>query len=650
MMVVKKKTLSFFLRHIFPLLLVALVLGCSQPGSSTTQGFIISGSVTFNAAGLAGVTLSAGSASATTNSSGNYTITVPAVGSYTVTPALGSYVFSPGSQTATVSLRNPTVSGLNFTATVGIYSLFGLWSSPNQSDMLTLVTTSSRTPRAVPQRLHIRKFSKVSSSATTDRVIVRYKNGVLKSQDLSSRVLRYGRIVQRVATSRLTFDAIKIDISGGRTINDALAYYRSLPEVAYAEPDGIVYAQGTPNDTDFSEQWDLIQLNMPSVWNTVTGIPSVVVAVVDTGLYRGSGTGMLDSPANIQLGYNARTQTADTTAPFASDDDNGHGTHVSGTIDEATNNNEECAGMAYGVTLLPVKVLGQDGSGYDSDVAAGIEWAITQTPKPAVINMSLGQSSPDATLQAAVEDAYNAGVAVFAAAGNDGSDSVDYPAAYQPYVLSVGATGYNKELAYYSNYGPLLDVVAPGGDDSVFASTSPNYYEDWIWQETIGGYNDQTGLTDYTEGVYGYEGTSMATPHVSALAALLVCQNSSLTPAQIYDRIERTADSLGAANTYGYGLIDPAAAVGAASGSYDRSQTVTGPVQVTTPPSYTFNSAANSAVKFTASLTKGSGSLTLKLYDSNNNLLSSSSTSQTTLLSYTLTAAGTYRIEVDYSP
>ena len=626
------------------LLFIAVVLRCNPPGSSTPHSYTISGSVTVNAAGLSDVTLSAGSASATTNSSGNYMIVVPSSGTYTVTPAPAGYVFSPLSQTATISTTNPTVPGVNFTADT--YSLLGLWSSPNQSDSLSPVTTSSRTTKAALHTLGIRRLSKVSSAATSDRVIVRYKDGVVKSQDLTSRVLRYGRRVQSVATAHLTFDAIKIDTSGGHTLSEALSYYRSLPEVAYAEPDDIVHALGTPpNDPDFSIQWDLSQLNVPSVWNTVMGSSGVVVAVVDTGLYRP----LPDSPVNIQFGYNAITQKADTsTPPFASDDDNGHGTHVSGTIDEDGNNDVECAGMAYGVTLLPVKVLDETGSGYISDVAAGIEWAIQQTPKPSVINMSLGSSSPNATLQAAVQDAYNAGVAVIAAAGNESSPTMDYPAAYQPYVLSVGATGYNKELAYYSNYGSQLDVVAPGGDDTAFSPDTDT--RDWIWQETIAGYDSTTGQTSDAEGVYGYEGTSMATPHVSALAALLISQNATMTPAAIYSRIERTADSLGAANTYGYGLIDPLAAVGAARGSYDRSQTVIGPVQVTTPPSYTFNSVANSTVKFTASLTSGSGSLTLKLYDSGSILLSSSSTSPTPLLSYTFTAAGTYRIEVNYAP
>jgi serine protease len=460
-------------------------------------------------------------------------------------------------------------------------------------------------------------------------------------------VLSQGRVVQSVTTRHLTFDAIKIDTSSGKTISDALAYYRSLPEVEDVRPDGIVHALGVsnPNDPDYSWQWDFQQLSMPNVWTTTTGT-GVIVAVVDTGLYRP----LADSPTSIQLGYNAITQTADTSGEtgtaLPSSDDNGHGTQVSSTIAEATNNDVDCAGMAYGVTLLPVKVLDYSGSGYWSDVAAGIEWAISQTPMPAVINLSLGGSPGDPSLLQAVEDAYNAGVAVIAAAGNESLSSMDYPAAYQPFVLSVGATGYNKELAYYSNYGSQLDVVAPGGDDTAFSPDTDT--RDWIWQETINGWNGSTThpVTDYADNVIGYEGTSMATPHVSALAALLVSQNSSLTPAQIYNRIELTADNIGAANTFGSGLIDPLAALGV-SGII---QIVTGPVQVITPPSYTFTAASSSAVKFDASLNPASGSLTLKLYDSGNNLLQQSSSGSPPVLSYAFASAGTYRIEVDYTP
>ena len=308
--------------------------------------------------------------------------------------------------------------------------------------------------------------------------------------------------------------------------------------------------------------------------------------------------------------------------------------------------------MAYGVTLLPVKVLDQTGQGSESDVAAGIEWALQQNPKPAVINLSLGSSQPSTTLHAALQDAYNAGVAIFAAAGNEGSSQVDYPAAYQDVVMSVGAIGVNKELAYYSNFGPQLDVVAPGGDDTAFPSTSPQSYKDWIWQETIAGYSESTGQTDYTGGLFGYEGTSMATPHVAALAALLKSQNASMTPADIYKRIEDTADDLGAPgrdDTYGFGLIDPTTALGTTP-AHGQNQVVTGAIQVNAaPPSYTFRASANSSASFEANTTSGSGNLKLTLYDSNDVLLTSSAASKTPVLSYTFSGAGVYRIEVSSS-
>lgn len=619
-----------------------IVLSTCNLNSVAGGGGGISGTVTLNGVGLPGVTLllSPGSTSTTTNANGAYTVVASSPGTYTVTPSLGSYAFSPASQQATLSSASASYSGANFTTIQ--YSLRGLWSSSTSSGSLTLVAATSRTLRAAVNALHIRKLSKASAQQATDRIVVRYKTGTIRSQSLASRALGKGAVVQSVTTPHLMFDAVKIDTSGGTTLADALAYYRSLPEVADARPDGIAYALGTVSNVSSpsSLQWDLQQLQMPSVWTSVTGSSSVVVAVIDTGLYRP----LTDTPTNIQPGYNVLTQTADTATSFASLDDNGHGTHVSGTIDEAVNTASlpYGVGMAYGVKLMPVKVLDYTGSGSWSDVAAGIEWAIAHGAS--VINMSLGGSVGDPTLYQAVQDAYNAGVAVCVAAGNESLASMDYPAAYQPYVLSVGATGYNKELAYYSNYGTGLDVVAPGGDDSAFAQSD---YRDWIWQDTISGYDSTTGQVTYVEGVYGYEGTSMATPHVSALAALLLSQNDTLTPAQVYSRIERTADStVGSANSYGYGLINPVAAIGASP--YDLGQTVTGPVQLTMSPSYTFSAAAGSAVKFEGTLTPASGSLTLKLFDASNNLLTSS-TGSPTVLSWTL-AAGTYRIEVDFTP
>jgi serine protease len=566
--------------------------------------------------------------------------------------------FNDSIQKVTSTATNPAATGVNVMASpipFVQYSLQGLWSSPTLSDSLSLVRVSSSAAKAPLHGLNVRRFSAFTSPAATDRIIIRYKAGIVKTQSLTSRLLGYGKIVQSVATPRMTFDVMTFDTSGGRTIDDALAYCRSLPEVAYAEPDGIVHAFGTPDDTDFGDQWNFTQLNMPNVWETVTGNPAVVVAVVDTGLYRSlpDFAASKANPVHVQSGYNAITQMEDsstTSDPTASSDDNGHGTHVSGTIAESTNDGFEVAGMAYGVTLLPVKVLDKTGQGFWSDVAAGIEWAIRQTPKPAVINLSLGSSQPNATLHAALLDAYNAGVAVVAAAGNEGSGQVDYPAAYQDCVLSVGATGVKKELAYYSNYGPQLGVVAPGGDDSVFPSTSPQSYQDWIWQETITGYNESTGQTDYAEGLFGYEGTSMAAPHVSALAALLRSQNARMTPAEIYNRIEHTADDLGTPgrdDTYGYGLIDPAAALGTSS-SHGQNQAVAGAIQLNAAPaSYTFHPSENSAATFEANITSGSGNLILKLYDSNGVLLATSPASRTPVLSYIFNGAGVSRIEVD---
>ena len=488
-------------------------------------------------------------------------------------------------------------------------------------------------------------------AAVSDRIIVTYESGFTPTASFESRLASYGSVLKHIGLPTAPMDVIRVDTTGGKTLQEALTYYRSLPGVTSAETDVRVHAFETPNDPYFDVQWDLSQLNMPAVWDSQTGSFSVTVAVLDTGLYRP----LADSPTNIALGYNAITQIADTTTSIVSLDDNGHGTHVTGTLAEAANNGIEAAGMASGITILPVKVLGQDGSGSDVDVIAGINWVINGggTPRAQIINLSLGSSTADPTLQTAIDNAYVAGIAVIAASGNDGVGTVSYPAAYTN-VLSVGATGYNRELAYYSNYGPNLDVVAPGGDDTAFSQTGPQYYLDWIWQETIAGYDSTTKTTSYQEGFYGFEGTSMAAPHVSALAALLLSKYGATQPATLYNEIESTAKDLGVPgrdDTYGYGLIDPVAALSVTISPHDQNQSSTDYVDANTASkSYMINAIVGSSATFNASIDSGPGNIFLKFYDEAGNLLTSSSTSASPNLSYSITATGTYRVEVNYAP
>jgi subtilisin family serine protease len=238
-------------------------------------------------------------------------------------------------------------------------------------------------------------------------------------------------------------------------------------------------------------------------------------------------------------------------------DDNSHGTHVAGTIAQTTNNGLGLAGVAFGTTIMPVKVLNAAGTGTLEGVAEGIRYAVDNGAD--VISLSLGGPSSSA-LQSAVAYAYNNGVVVFAASGNGGTDGIgdaacDYPAAYDDYVIAVGATQYDESRAPYSNYGSSLDIVAPGGNTGV--DQNGDGYPDGVLQNTF-------GVTPVDWAYWFYQGTSMATPHASGVAALLLARDPTLTPTEIRDILQSTADDLGVAgrdNTFGWGLINATAAL-----------------------------------------------------------------------------------------
>lgn len=229
-------------------------------------------------------------------------------------------------------------------------------------------------------------------------------------------------------------------------------------------------------------------------------------------------------------------------------DDESHGTHVTGTIAQTTNNYLGVAGVAFNTTIMPVKVLDAAGSGTYQQVADGIYYAVNNGAK--IISMSLGGPSASPTLENAVKSAYDNGVTVIAASGNSNSSSCDYPAAYNAYVIAVGATQYDQTKAPYSNYGPSLDIVAPGGNTSL--DQNADGYPDGVLQNTFGN-------TPVDWAYWFYQGTSMATPHVSGVAALLLAQYSTLTPNQIRNYLQSRAKDLGTLgrdDTYGWGLVD----------------------------------------------------------------------------------------------
>ncbi len=378
----------------------------------------------------------------------------------------------------------------------------------------------------------------------------------------------------------------QVDDLGGRKMSDIVAAFAAEPQVEYAEPDRMMHIMMTPNDSRYSEQWDYYEstggMDLPTAWDTTSG-SGAVVAVIDTG-YRPHA----DLVANILPGYDMISDTTVandgdgrdsdardpgdwTTAgecgggqPTQDENSSWHGTHTAGTVAAVGNNNAGVIGVAYSAKVVPVRVLGKCG-GYTSDIADGILWAaggsvsgVPANAHPAnVISMSLGGSGAcDQTTQAAIDYATQHGVTVVVAAGNENRDaSNDNPANCQG-VITIAATDRSGGRAYYSNYGSIVDVAAPGGAQS--SANDPNGILSTL----------NAGATSPGADSYGYyQGTSMATPHVAGLVALLYSADPGITPAEVLSTLTSTARAFPATcSQCGAGIVDADAAVAAVTG------------------------------------------------------------------------------------
>jgi thermitase len=307
----------------------------------------------------------------------------------------------------------------------------------------------------------------------------------------------------------LDFHAYKIP--AGMTVEQAVQNFRSLPWVEYAEPNYIYRTMFTPNDTNWNSQWGPQKIQCPAAWDLGQGSPSVVIAIVDTGIDKNH----LDLNSKFVPGRDFVNNDNDP------DDDNGHGTHCAGIAAAVTNNSRGIAGVGFNSRLMGVKVLDAGGSGSLTNVANGIQWASDNGAN--VISLSLGSSGGATTLQNAVNYAWNAGRVVVAAAGNAGNTSANYPAFYTN-CIAVASTTSSDTRSSFSTYGSWVDVAAPGSN--IYSTYDGNTYA------TLSG-------------------TSMACPHVAGLAGLLFAKFPGSSATVIRQKIEQNCDPVGTFVAFG---------------------------------------------------------------------------------------------------
>lgn len=366
---------------------------------------------------------------------------------------------------------------------------------------------------------------------------------------------------------------------------DAIRRLRLDPDVEYAEPNYIRRPLLTPNDTYFGYQWHYNLIGLPQAWDVTTGQDDIIVAVLDTGVLQGhpdlagrliGGYDFVSSSSSSNDGDGIDPNPEDPGDDPRGDSSSFHGTHVAGTVGAASGNSIGVAGVTWHGKIMPVRVLGV-GGGTDADISQGIRYAaglsnISSTlpsQRAHIINMSLGGPGYNQTLQNAVSAARNAGVIIIAAAGNSNSSTPFYPAACEG-VVAVSAVDASGQKAPYSNYGTWIDVAAPGGNVSV--------------DLTGDGYGDGvlSTLADQSNGIITgynyqfYQGTSMASPHVAGVVALMLAVNPALTPSDLDSLLAGNHPSApGIAMTrdvgvagkdvlYGHGLIDAPLALAAA--------------------------------------------------------------------------------------
>ena len=495
--------------------------------------------------------------------------------------------------------------------------------------------------------------SPLANPATTDRLIVKYKNNApqnfLSSLSTSS-MASVSNAVSDVTGGQVNYlrkiatgaHIVKL----GNKVSEAelksiMKKMMADPNIEMVEPDTRMYPMFTPSDARYNEQWHYFEstggLNLPDAWDTTTGT-GVVVGVLDTG-YRPHA----DLVGNLLPGYdfissaqtaqdgNGRDSDARDEGDWTNDNEcipgrrgtnsSWHGTHVAGTI-AAVANSTGVVGAAFGSKVVPIRVLGRCG-GSTSDIADALIWGaggnvpgVPANPNPAkVLNLSLGGGGAcGSTMQSAINRARSLGATVVVAAGNSNADVVsgdpsrNIPPATPANcngVVTVAATNRSGGRAFYSNFGSPVDVAAPGGETRV--ANDPN----GVLSTLNAGRRDPGA-----DSLAFYQGTSMATPHVAAAAALLYSVNPSITPTQVENILKNTARSFPrTCNGCGEGIVDAAAAVAAAGGGSNPTPTPApnGSVLQDGVAKTSLSGARNSTTRFTFQVPAGASNLSFRM-------------------------------------
>lgn len=374
-------------------------------------------------------------------------------------------------------------------------------------------------------------FKGLANQGTYNSIILDFREDI-PSTKIREDLQQIAKLYNQEANLNSAFsiaDQIYI-LEGGEEFLKSIQNSSLKNDTEYIEPNYIYNPLEQPNDPDYHKQWNLKNINIESAWDDSQG-EGITVAVIDTGV-----TPVPDlQKTEFVAGYD-----------FVNDkinayDDQGHGTHVAGTIAQSTNNNYGVAGVAYKAKIMPIKVLSASGGGTISDIAEGIKFAADHEAN--VINMSLGGGGASRLMEEAINYAYNKGVVIVAAAGNSNENSSSYPARY-PKVISVSALDSAGEKAPYSNFGAGVDISAPGGSEG-----------GKIIQETI---DPDTGNPVFE----GFQGTSMASPHVAGVVALIKASGVS-NPEDVLQILKTSSvkvkeDPL---NHFGSGKLDAGSAV-----------------------------------------------------------------------------------------